>query len=124
MKAMRKPGRGAGFTLVEVLVALGMVAVALAAGGALQASLARQAERDPQALLAEVCARHQFAALRLLRALPPPGEERSRCTQAGREFELLTSVSATASADFRQVRVQVLEAGQPLMSLATVLGRH
>ena len=123
-EAVRNMGPAAGFTLVEVLVALGMVAVALAAGNALQASLVRRAEREPQALLAEVCARNQFAALRLLRTLPPPGEERSRCPQAGREFELLTTVSATASADFRQVRVQVSEGGQPLMSLATVLGRY
>ncbi len=105
-------------------MALGMVAVALAAGAALQSSLARRAEREPQALLAEVCARNQFAALRLMRTLPPAGQETARCSQAGREFELVTTVTATASPDFRQVQVQVREAGQPLLSLATVLGRY
>lgn len=113
-----------GFTLVEVLVALGMVAVALAAGLSLNASLLARAEREPAQLLAEVCARNRFAALRLLRQLPEAGEDLSRCEQAGRLLEVLTTVSA-AGADFRQVQVQVREpAGPTLLSLATVLGRY
>lgn len=115
-----------GFTLVEVLVALGMVAVALAAGMALSASLASRAERGPAALLAEVCARNRFAALRLSRQLPPAGEERSTCEQAGRRLEVLTTVTDAPGGDFRQVQVRVREpAGQAvLLSLATVLGRY
>lgn len=117
-----------GFTLVEVLVALGMVAVALAAGLALNASLAARAEREPLALLAEVCARNRFAQLRLLRQLPPPGEESGSCGQAGRQLQVITTVRLAASADFRQVQVSVRESGraeQPaLLSLATVLGRY
>ena len=113
-----------GFTLVEVLVALGMVAVALAAGLTLNASLVARAEREPTQLLAEVCARNRFAALRLLRQLPEAGEDLGRCEQAGRSLEVLTTVSA-AGTDFRQVRVQVREPGGfVLLSLATVLGRY
>jgi general secretion pathway protein I len=112
------------FTLVEVLVALGMVAVALAAGLSLNASLLARAEREPAQLLAEVCARNRFAALRLTRALPPAGQELQICEQAGRSLEVLTTV-AMAGADFRQVRVQVRERGGPaLLNLATVLGRY
>ncbi len=121
---------GRGFTLVEVLVALGMVAVALAAGLALQSSLQRRAEREPMALLAELCARNRLTALRLLRQLPAAGEERSHCAQAGRTLEVLTTITQTASPDLRQVRVRVQLSDQGgrgegvLLNLASVLGRY
>ena len=118
-----RPQRLRGFTLIEVLVALGMVAMALAAGLALQASLALHAERAPLALLADVCARNRLAALRLLRELPPVGHSVDRCGPASRELEVQTTVGAAGS-DFRQVRVQVRQPQGPvLLELATVLGR-
>ena len=115
-----------GFTLVEVLVALGMVAVALAAGLGLHASLVRRAEQAPEALLAELCARNRLAALRLSRQLPAAGEDISRCDQAQLSLEVVTTATAS-SADFRQVQVQVRSPsrnGAMLLSLATVLGRY
>ena len=117
-----------GFTLVEVLVALAMVSLALAAGLALNASLIARAEREPEQLLAEVCARNRFAALRLLRQLPEAGQEQFSCVQAGRTLEVLTQVSVAGNPDFRQVRVQIRQAesagGVVLLNLATVLGRY
>lgn len=113
-----------GFTLVEVLVALGMVAVALAAGLALNASLALRAEREPDTLLAEVCARNRFAELRLLRQLPAAGEELGTCEQAGRQLQVITTVSNAASPDFRQVQVRIRRGDAVLLSLATLLGRY
>lgn len=121
-----------GFSLVEALVALGMVAVALAAGLALQASLVARAEREPDALLAEVCARNQLAWLQMQRQLPAPGQAVQPCTQAGRTLAVVTTVSEAGGGDFRQVQVQVRAPTGPgqgpgqavLLSLATVLGRH
>lgn len=116
-----------GFTLVEVLVALGMVAVALSASLALHGSLVRRAEQAPEALLAELCARNRLAALRLSRQLPAPGQESVRCEQAHLSLEVLTTTSASNSADFRQVQVQVRSPsreGAVVLSLATVLGRY
>jgi general secretion pathway protein I len=116
-----------GFTLVEVLVALGMVAVALAAGLSLNASLASRAQRAPELLLAEVCARNRFAALRLSRQWPAPGEDISACAQADRQLEVLTRVSDAPGSGLRQVQVSVRPVGHSdavLLSLATVMGRY
>lgn len=117
-----------GFTLVEVLVALAMVSMALAAGFALNASTIARAEREPAQLLAEVCARNHFAALRLLRQLPQAGQEQLSCEQAGHTLEVLTQVSETGSPNFRQVHVQIRQTapagGTVLLNLATVLGRY
>jgi hypothetical protein len=107
---------------------VGLVSLALAAGLALNASLIARAEREPEQLLAEVCARNRFAALRLLRQLPEAGQERFSCVQAGRTLEVLTQVSAAGNPDFRQVRVQIRQpesaGGVVLLNLATVLGRY
>lgn len=114
-----------GLTLVEVLVALAMVAVALAAGLALQASLAARADRAPEALVAEVCARNRLAELRLSRQLPAAGEQTLACEQAGRQLQVLTQVTEVQG--FRQVRVRVQRAGAEgvaLLQVATVLGRY
>lgn len=114
----------AGFTLVEVLVALGMVAVALVAGLGLLASLAERAAREPEALLAEVCAGNELTRLRLARQLPPPGEQQQTCLQAGRRLQVRTTVRASANPDLVQVQVQVRQGQRALLSLSTVLGRY
>ena len=116
--------RAPGLSLLEVLVALGMVAVALGAGLGLLASLAERAAREPEDLLAEVCAGNELVRLRLARTLPPPGEQRKPCLQAGHRLELLTTVRASARPDLMQVQVQVRQGEAVLLSLSTVLGRN
>jgi general secretion pathway protein I len=122
-----------GFSLIEVLVAVSMVALALTAGLGASMGLSRQAEREPEVLLAQLCAQNALAALRLARQLPQAGGSSQVCSQAGREFELRLQVQATAAADFRQVNAQVLPAGssasggadqQVLLSLSAVMGRY
>ena len=60
------PGRAnAGFTLIEVLVALGIVAIALIAGLQATTALTRNAERQSDMLLAQICADNELAKVRL-----------------------------------------------------------
>ncbi len=129
----KSSGRARGFSLIEVLVAIGMVALALTAGLGASMGLTRQAEREPEVLLAQLCAQNALAALRLARQLPEVGDNSQVCSQAGREFEVRLQVQPTAQADFRQVNAQVRQAGpsavgradqQVLLSLSTVMGRY
>jgi general secretion pathway protein I len=127
-----KPKLGAhGFSLIEVLVAIGMVALALTAGMAVSMSLTRFAERQPELVLGQLCAQNDVVRLRLLHQLPQSGESVGICTQAGRDFSVRLSVTATPNTDFRQVRTLVQTAGvavdetqQVLLSLTTVMGRY
>ncbi len=127
-----KPMRGlAGFSLIEVLVAIGMVALALIAGMAVSMTLTRFAERQPELVLAQLCAQNDLARLHLRHQLPEVGESVSACTQANRDFSVRLSVTATANPDFNQVRVQVQQARatpsavqQVLLNLSTVMGRY
>ena len=58
-----------GFTLVEVLVALGIVAVTLTAGLQATAALTRQAQRQSDRLLAQTCAENELIKVRLTKQL-------------------------------------------------------
>jgi general secretion pathway protein I len=123
--------RALGFSLIEVLLAIGMVSLALIAGMAVSMTLTRFAERQPELVLAQLCAQNDRVRWRLLRQLPAGGESASSCTQAGRDFSVRLSVTATANPDFRQVRTQVQQVGaasgdaqQVLLSLSTVMGRY
>lgn len=116
-----------GFTLIEVLVALGIVAIALMAGLKATASLARNADRQTLAILAQVCAENELGRLKLLRQLPDTGETALPCEQAGRSLQVNVSVQTTPNPNFRRVDAKVSEGGTSVIavfSISTVMGRN
>ncbi|MBW8714846.1 MAG: type II secretion system minor pseudopilin GspI [Variovorax paradoxus] len=119
----RRPATG-GFTLIEVLIALGIVALALAAGSQATMSLTRNAQRQSDLLLADLCAENELAKARLARQMPAVGDSGSICVQAGVSFNVTTSTIATLNPNFRRVDVQVRdEANAPVLRISTVVGR-
>lgn len=113
-----------GFTLVEVLVALGIVAVALAAGARATGALTRNAERQSDLLLAQLCAENTLVAVRLSRQMPPIGDNTSTCAQGGRNLDVTLSVRPTPNPNFMRTEARVTEHAQPLLTLSTVVGRY
>lgn len=117
-----------GFTLIEILVALAVVAVALAAGSQATSALTRAAARQSDQWLAQLCAENELIRLRLLRQLPDTGESTSECPQAGRTFKVRLSVQPTPNPNFRRVDAIVEGAVDGnevrLLSLSTVMGRY
>ena len=89
-----------GFTLIEVLVALGIVAVALAAGVRATASLTRNAERQSDLLLAHLCAENALVGVRLSRQMPAVGDNTTACEQAGRSLAVKLAVQPTPNPNF------------------------
>jgi len=123
MKTARRPACR-GFTLIEVLIALGIVALALAAGSQATMSLTRNAQRQSDLLLADLCAENELAKARLARQMPAVGDSGSICVQAGVSFNVTTSTIATLNPNFRRVDVQVRdEANAPVLRISTVVGR-
>lgn len=114
----------AGFTLVEVLVALGIVAIALVAGLQATAALTQNAQRQSDVLLAHLCAGNELARLRLAKQMPGIGSSDQPCQQAGRDLRVHLTVSPTPNPNFRRVDAQVFDAGVPILRLSTVLGRY
>lgn len=113
-----------GFTLVEVLVALGIVAVALAAGARTSAALTQNAQRQADVLLAQLCAENTLTRLRLARQLPPVGESTDDCVQGDRAMQVQLLVNPTPNPNFLRVQASVTVDSDPVLALSTVLGRY
>ena len=117
-----------GFTLIEVLVALGIVAIALMAGLRSTDALTRNAKRQSTQWLAQICAENEFSRLRLSRQVPAVGNSSVSCPQAGLDLQVNLSVQVTANPNFRRVDARVVqveaEVNTPLLQLSTVMGRY
>lgn len=120
---MSGAGHGRGFTLVEILVALSIVAIALVAGLQATAALTRNAMRQSDILLAHLCAENELVKVRLSRQMPGVGETRIDCEQGGRAFIVALAVLPTPNPNFRRVDAQVLDGASPVLRLSTVVGR-
>jgi general secretion pathway protein I len=127
----RLPHQGhaaAGFTLIEVLVALGIVAIALMAGLRSTDALTRNASRQSTQWLAQICAENEFSRLRLSRQVPPLGESQVACPQASLNLQVNLSVQVTPNPNFRRVDARVVQVQgsdtTPLLQLSTVMGRY
>lgn len=113
-----------GFTLIEVLVALGIVAVALAAGVRATGSLMRNSERQSDLLLAHLCAENALVNVRLSRQMPAVGDNTSTCEQAGRVLSVRLWVQPTPNPNFLRVEAQVMDGAARLLALSTIVGRY
>ncbi len=120
---MSRAPRSGGFTLIEVLVALVIVAISLGAGIKAAGALANNAERLSQASAAQWCAENQFTELRLTNPFPDIGEAPFGCEQLGRSYLGTLRVSPTPNPLFRRVDASIRnEAGEPVLSLSTIMG--
>lgn len=113
-----------GFTLIEVLVALAIVAIALAAGLQATSALTRNAMRQSSVLLAHLCAENELVKVRLAKQMPGVGSTNVNCEQAGRSFDVALTVSPTPNPSFLRVDAQVFDDSAPVLRLSTIVGRY
>jgi general secretion pathway protein I len=113
-----------GFTLIEVLVALGIVAIALTAGLKATASLSRNAQRQSDVMLAQLCAETALIKLRLARQMPGVGDSNSACEQAGESMQVQDTVRPTPNPNFLRVEAKVFKNAEAMYQITTVMGRN
>lgn len=114
--------RSAGFTLLEILVALAVLAVALTAGARAIGMSVQSAYQIRQALLADWVAQNRLVLHRINRDWPGIGQQSGSDMQGGIEFRWEEEVSATPHGMFRRVEVRVLDPADASRPLRRVVG--
>jgi general secretion pathway protein I len=120
---MRRGARSVvGFTLVEILVALAIVAVALAAGMRALAQSADSASTLKSRTLALWVAQNRLANAQLTDPWPALGTSSGDAEQAGARFVWRETVAGTPNPAFRKIEIIVAEPQTPDYALAKLVG--
>ncbi len=120
--------QSSGFTLLEVLVALAVVAIALAALVSAATGQIKIAERTRDKTVAGWVAANILTDLKLRERFPEPGERTGEVTMANQRFSWRALVQTTAVSDLRRIdlRVSLKVEGvpdQPVLTRTEFAGR-
>jgi general secretion pathway protein I len=114
----------AGFTLIEVLVALAIIAVTLGAGIKAAGALTNNTQRLVEVTAAQWCAENQLTGLKLSHTFPSVGDAEFSCDQFGTSYKGKQATRPTPNPNFRRVDAQIFnEDDQPVLTLSTILPR-
>jgi general secretion pathway protein I len=111
-----------GFTLIEILVAIAILAVALAAGMRAVAQSSDAATLLKQRTLALWVAQNRLAAAQLATAWPAVGTREGSAEQARARFTWRETVAGTPNPAFRKIEIMVADPAQPDYALARLVG--
>jgi general secretion pathway protein I len=114
--------RRRGFTLVEILVALAIIAVALTAGMRALAQSADSATALKARTLALWIAQNRLASAQIAAPWPGLGSYRGEAAEAGAQFVWRETVTATPNPAFRRIDISVMEPARPDYQLAHLVG--
>jgi general secretion pathway protein I len=111
-----------GFTLIEILVALAILAVALAAGMRSVAQASDAATMLKQRTLALWVAQNRLAEAQLANPWPAVGTREGAAEQARARFVWRESISGTPNPAFRKIEITVVDQAQTDYVLARLVG--
>ena len=97
-----------GFTLIEILIALAIVAVGIGAALKATALFSSNAYELKIRLFADWAAQNRLAELRLDQAFPDFGEKRINCPIANEDFICIENISSTDNPYIRRIEIRVV----------------
>lgn len=110
-----------GFTLLEILIALAILAIGLAAAMRAIGAATNTSYELKQRLLAQWVAQNRVAEIRARALWPDPGLSEGEAEQAGQRFIWRQNVGNTPNASFRRVEIKVVTPNELSHSLATLV---
>ncbi len=119
--------RNAGFTLLEVMVALVIVGTALGASLRAVGSLTQNSGDLRTSMMATWSAENRLAQIRLTKDWPPLGQRRFECPQDVLLLICEENVYTTPNPYFRRVEVSVFDSRDPerrILKLAQVVSNE
>lgn len=121
--SLRGARRSAGFTMIEVLIALAIIAIALGASLRAVGSLATNSSRLHERMLAGWSADNTLTTIKLERRWPEIGTTVIACPQGDLILRCTTTVRSTPNPLFRQVEVAVrrVDSNDTLARITTVI---
>lgn len=112
-----------GFTLIEVMIALAILAIASASLVKVAGTALNQSAGLEERTIAYWVAANTLTQMQLERAQVTIGDRTEVVIMASREWEVSVKTSETADADLKRADVKVkLKSSPKLMSLATLTG--
>lgn len=114
--------RTRGFTLLEVLVALAILAIALMAALRAGGAAAQNEDEIRQRQLADWVALNRVEEYRARRAWLPVGSNTAEAVEGGMRFRLEEKISGTPNAQFRRIDIRVFSAEPGRSAGANALG--
>ncbi len=111
-----------GFTLIEILVALTVVAIALAAASRASSSSIAASDEARLRLLAGWVAENRLAEHQALNTWPEFGTQEGRQAQAGESYLWSETTSSTPNVQFRRLEIRVAHESSPQHALARLTG--
>ncbi len=110
-----------GFTLIEALVALTIIAIGLIAALKAVGHISLQQNELKYRLLAQWSADQIAQELRLRKAFPPTGTFELDCPQGQKPWRCIVDVKTTANINFRRIEIRVVDPQNPTQFQARLL---
>ena len=114
--------QGGGFTLVEVLVAMALLAITLAAASRAAGLAITHSHEIRQRILADIVAHNRLSSHLAMNDWLPPGTLSGTETQAGIRFSWKEEITPTPNPAFLKVVVSVTDPKSPQHTLRRLTG--
>jgi len=122
MKKTYRTKYSSGFTLIEVMVALTIIAISLSALLSTSGAQANSVTYLKQKTLAHWVAMNELTQLRILGELPDVGDKKSSTEMANHEWHWIQTTKKTEQDDTRQVSFKIFADKDYQQNLTSLIG--